>query len=139
MSRFREIFFYKFVLFFNRWIYIVRCEISEIKVICKQIQSDLNNKTLSRYPYKILFSPRKVRVLQQIVKLIQRQTIILKSISKLFIAEHVFEQEGLYDFVSLGELENDLIQLDDDVLSMEYPKFFTNYFLVGTFLYLGFV
>ena len=44
----------------------------------------------------------------------------------------VFEQEGLYDYVSLGELENDLIQLDDDLLSMEYPKFFSNYFLVSS-------
>jgi len=47
------------------------------------------------------------------------------------MAELVFEQEGLYDYVSLGELENDLIQLDDDLLSMEYPKFFSNYFLVS--------
>lgn len=43
----------------------------------------------------------------------------------------ILEEEGVYEYVTLHELENDLIQLDNDTLSMEFPKFFTNYFLNG--------
>ena len=42
----------------------------------------------------------------------------------------MFEQEGVYEYVTLTELENDLIRIDDDVLSLEYPNFLPNYFLV---------
>ena len=41
------------------------------------------------------------------------------------------------EYVTIGELENDLMQIDDDLLSMEYPKFFSSYFLVNKiFLFL---
>lgn len=42
----------------------------------------------------------------------------------------MFEQEGLFEYVVFGELQNDFIVLDDDLMSMEYPQFLTNYFLV---------
>lgn len=43
----------------------------------------------------------------------------------------MFEQEGLYEYVVMGELQNDFVVLDDDLMSMEYPQFFSNYFLVS--------
>jgi hypothetical protein len=36
----------------------------------------------------------------------------------------------VYEYVNFGELELDLIQLDTDILSMEYRDFFKNYYLV---------
>ena len=36
--------------------------------------------------------------------------------------------------VSVAELPLDLIPLDNDILSLELPEFFTDYFLVGTFI-----
>ena len=46
----------------------------------------------------------------------------------------MLEQEGVYEYTSLGELEIDLIQLDTDILSMEYKDFFKDYFLVSLIL-----
>ena len=37
--------------------------------------------------------------------------------------------------VSVAELPLDLIPLDNDILSLELPEFFTDYFLVGTFIH----
>ncbi len=90
------------------WIYIVRPEVENLKLICKQINNDLRTSNVPKYPYKILFAPRK-----------------------LFMCDLIFEQEGVYEYVVLDELENDLIKLDNDILSMEFPRFFTNYFLNG--------
>ena len=92
----------------SRWIYIVRPDIDNLKLICKQINNDIRLSHVSRYPYKIIFAPRKI-----------------------FTCDLIFEQEGIFEYVVLDELENDLIQLDSDILSMELPKFFTNYFLVS--------
>ena len=47
------------------------------------------------------------------------------------MCELIFEQEGIHEYVLIDELENDLIQLDNDLLSMELPKFLSNYFLVS--------
>lgn len=79
-----------------------------LKLICKQINNDIRLSNVSKFPYKIIFAPRK-----------------------LFTCDLIFEQEGVYEYVVLDELENDLIQLDSDILSMEFSKFFTNYFLVS--------
>ena len=54
------------------------------------------------------------------------------------MCEVLFEQQGVYDYVTLAELENDLVNFDIDLVSMELPKFFSNYFLVSrplTFLF----
>ena len=90
------------------WIYIVRPDIENLKLICKQINNDIRLSNVSKYPYKVLFAPRK-----------------------LFMCDLIFEEEGIHEFVILDELENDLIQLDNDILSMEFPKFFINHFLVS--------
>lgn len=90
------------------WIYIVRPDVENLKIICNQINNDIRLSKLSKFPYKIIFAPRK-----------------------LYMCDVILEEEGVYEYVTLHELENDLIQLDDDTLSMEFPKFFTNYFLHG--------
>lgn len=90
------------------WIYIVRPDINNLRIICKQINSDIKMSSVSKYPYKILFAPRK-----------------------LYACDLIFEREGLFEYVQMDELENDLIQLDSDLLSMEFPRFFSNYFLFG--------
>jgi hypothetical protein len=58
----------------------------------------------------------------------------IKRFLKHFLCDLIFEQEGIYEYVVIDELQNDLIQIDDDLLSMEYPEFFTNYFLVRDYL-----
>ncbi|RNA37684.1 vacuolar sorting-associated 33B [Brachionus plicatilis] len=90
------------------WIYIMRPYAEDIKKVCEHIKDDLRKNIRYRYPYKIVFSPRK-----------------------LYICDLLFEQEGIYEYVTLTELENDLIRIDDDVLSMEYPDFLPNYFMHG--------
>ncbi|CAF0708878.1 unnamed protein product [Brachionus calyciflorus] len=90
------------------WIYIIRPNVNDLKIVCNHIKEDLMKNIRYLYPYKILFSPRK-----------------------LFICDLIFEQEGLYEYVSIGELENDLIRIDNDILSMENLNFFTDYFLHG--------
>jgi hypothetical protein len=119
------------------WIYIVRPDINNLRIICKQINSDIKMSSVSKYPYKILFAPRKVS------KIKIRQLISSRSIQficiyicylnyfQLYACDLIFEREGLFEYVQMDELENDLIQLDSDLLSMEFPRFFSNYFLVS--------
>ena len=45
----------------SEWIYIVRPDIENLRIICKQINSDIKLSNISKYPYKILFAPRKVK------------------------------------------------------------------------------
>lgn len=52
---------------------------------------------------------------------------------KFYICDLMFEQEGLFEYIVFGELQNDFVVLDDDLMSMEYPQFFSNYFLVWRF------
>lgn len=86
---------------------MIRPYVEDIQTICDHIKEDIKNNYKPYYPYKVLFSPRK-----------------------LFFCDRIFEQEGLYEYVVTDELENDLIQIDTDLLSMEYPQFLTNYFMV---------
>ncbi len=119
----------------SEWIYIVRPDIENLRIICKQINSDIKLSNISKYPYKILFAPRKVNHNHNYTYFC---IIIIKNyFFKLFACDLIFEKEGVYEYVQLDELENDLIQLDSDLLSMEFPKFFSNYFLVN-FVYIFF-
>ncbi len=49
---------------------------------------------------------------------------------QLFLCERILEQEGVYGHVAIREVALDLIQLGKDLLSLEFPDFFTSYFLV---------
>ena len=44
----------------------------------------------------------------------------------------VLENEGVYGYVTLDEYQLDFIPLDNDVLSLEFPNFFSSFFLVRT-------
>ena len=54
---------------------------------------------------------------------------------KLFVCEQVFEKEGVFGLVETEELAIDLIPLDRDILSLELPDFFRNFYLVHHFTY----
>jgi len=117
------------------WIYIVRPDINNLRIICKQINSDIKMSSVSKYPYKILFAPRKVSKIKIrfLVRSIQFICIYICYLNyfQLYACDLIFEREGLFEYVQMDELENDLIQLDSDLLSMEFPRFFSNYFLVS--------
>ena len=55
------------------------------------------------------------------------------NITKLYICELILEQEGVFEYVTIGEVENDLIRLDHNILSMENIRFFSDYFMVFHF------
>lgn len=41
-------------------IYIIRPDIDNLRIICNHINADIRNSNISKYPYKVLFAPRKV-------------------------------------------------------------------------------
>ena len=49
---------------------------------------------------------------------------------QLYVCEHVLEQEGVYGYVEIEELQIELIPLDRDILSLEIPEFFRSFYLV---------
>ncbi|XP_028399214.1 vacuolar protein sorting-associated protein 33B-like isoform X2 [Dendronephthya gigantea] len=56
---------------------------------------------------------------------------------KFYVCEMILEQEGVYGDVILEELTVDFIPMDSDLLSMEIPDMFRNYFLDGDQHWLG--
>ncbi|XP_033634105.1 vacuolar protein sorting-associated protein 33B-like isoform X1 [Asterias rubens] len=86
--------------------YLVRPSVDNIRNISNQIKSDKEN--FRKKKYKILFVPRK-----------------------LYVCEMLLEQEGVYGDVEMEDFRLDLIALDRDILSLELPSFFRDYFLHG--------
>ncbi|XP_038077802.1 vacuolar protein sorting-associated protein 33B-like [Patiria miniata] len=86
--------------------YLARPSVKNVKNIANQIKGDQENGR--RKKYKILFVPRK-----------------------LYFCEMLLEQEGVYGAVELEDFKLDLIALDRDILSLESPGFFRDYFVEG--------
>ncbi|XP_022108783.1 vacuolar protein sorting-associated protein 33B-like isoform X2 [Acanthaster planci] len=86
--------------------YLVRSNVKNIKNIADQIKCDQKNGRKKKY--KILFVPRK-----------------------LYICEMLLEQEGVHGAVEMDDFKLDLIALDRDILSLEMPGFFRDYFVEG--------
>ena len=42
----------------------------------------------------------------------------------------ILEEEGVYGYCELDELDLDLVTLDTDILSLEMPEFFRSFYLV---------
>ena len=42
----------------------------------------------------------------------------------------ILEEEGVYGYCELDEFDLDLVTLDTDILSLEMPEFFRNFYLV---------
>ncbi|KAH0620143.1 hypothetical protein JD844_014776 [Phrynosoma platyrhinos] len=86
--------------------FLVRPRIRNVKYVADIVNAD---KTAGRTrKYKIIFSPQK-----------------------FYTCEMVLEDEGIYGDVTWDEWNFYLLPLDDDILSMELPEFFRDYFLVS--------
>ncbi|CAB4006211.1 vacuolar sorting-associated 33B-like, partial [Paramuricea clavata] len=93
-------------------IYIVRPSMTQAKLISDHINADKNSGI--KRTYKVIFVPKK-----------------------FYVCEMILEQEGVYGDVIMEELTVDFIPMDSDVLSMEIPDFFRDYFLEGDQHWLG--
>ncbi|VDI32298.1 vacuolar protein sorting-associated protein 33, partial [Mytilus galloprovincialis] len=48
---------------------------------------------------------------------------------KLHVCEMILEHEGVMGYITIHELQMDLIPLDRDILSLELPQFFRSFYL----------
>ncbi|XP_073474598.1 vacuolar protein sorting-associated protein 33B isoform X2 [Aquarana catesbeiana] len=62
---------------------------------------------------------------------ISRKYKIIFSPQKFYTCDMILEQEGIYGDVTTDEWSFYLLPLDDDIISMELPEFFRDYFLEG--------
>uniref|UniRef100_A0A8D0GEJ8 VPS33B late endosome and lysosome associated n=1 Tax=Sphenodon punctatus TaxID=8508 RepID=A0A8D0GEJ8_SPHPU len=86
--------------------FLVRPRIRNVKYVADIVNAD---KAAGRTrKYKIIFSPQK-----------------------FYTCEMVLEEEGIYGDVTCDEWSFYLLPLDDDIISMELPEFFRDYFLEG--------
>ncbi|XP_023581717.1 vacuolar protein sorting-associated protein 33B isoform X3 [Trichechus manatus latirostris] len=86
--------------------FLVRPRIKNMRYIANLVNTDkLAGRTRK---YKVIFSPQK-----------------------FYACEMVLEEEGIYGDVSCDEWAFSLLPLDVDLLSMELPEFFRDYFLEG--------
>ncbi|KYO20884.1 vacuolar protein sorting-associated protein 33B [Alligator mississippiensis] len=86
--------------------FLVRPRIRNVKYVADVVHAD---KAAGRSrKYKIIFSPQK-----------------------FYVCEMVLEEEGIYGDVTCDEWSFYLLPLDDDLISMELPEFFRDYFLEG--------
>ncbi|XP_028298073.1 vacuolar protein sorting-associated protein 33B-like [Gouania willdenowi] len=86
--------------------FLIRPRIQTVKWICDVVNAD-KAAGIER-KYKIIFTPQK-----------------------FYSCECLLEDQGVFGDVSVDEWDFLLLPLDDDVLSMELPEFFTDSFLAG--------
>ncbi|XP_062998274.1 vacuolar protein sorting-associated protein 33B [Elgaria multicarinata webbii] len=92
--------------------FLVRPRIRNVKYVADIVNAD---KAAGRTrKYKIIFSPQKFHT-----------------------CEMVLEEEGIYGDVTWDEWSFYLLPLDDDIISMELPEFFRDYFLEGDQRWIG--
>ncbi|XP_064373847.1 vacuolar protein sorting-associated protein 33B isoform X5 [Dromaius novaehollandiae] len=90
----------------DQFCFLVRPRIKTMKYIADIVNAD---KVAGRSrKYKIIFSPQK-----------------------FYACEMVLEEEGVFGDVTCDEWSFYLLPLDDDIISMELPEFFRDYFLEG--------
>ncbi|TSK20022.1 Vacuolar protein sorting-associated protein 33B [Bagarius yarrelli] len=86
--------------------FLIRPRIQTVKWITDIVNSDKASGRFRRY--KIIFTPQK-----------------------FYACDAVLEEQGVYGDVSSDEWAFYLLPLDDDIISMELPEFFRDYFLEG--------
>ncbi|PIK61281.1 putative vacuolar protein sorting-associated protein 33B isoform X3 [Apostichopus japonicus] len=86
--------------------YLVRPTVRNAKLIADQMNAD--KKFLKKKRYKVLYVPRR-----------------------MFACDMIMEEEGVFEDGIYEEFKLDLIPLDDDILSLELPGFFKDFFLNG--------
>ncbi|KAG9489193.1 vacuolar protein sorting-associated protein 33B [Eleutherodactylus coqui] len=92
--------------------FLIRPRIKHIKHIANLVNED-KKAGVSR-KYKIIFSPQK-----------------------FYTCDMILEQEGVYGDVTTDEWLFYLLPLDDDIISMELPEFYRDYFLEGNQRWIG--
>ncbi|XP_044923175.1 vacuolar protein sorting-associated protein 33B isoform X3 [Mustela putorius furo] len=93
-------------IYWSRLCFLVRPRIKNMRYVASLVNADkLAGRTRK---YKVIFSPQKFHA-----------------------CEMVLEEEGVYGDVSCDEWAFSLLPLDVDLLSMELPEFFRDYFLEG--------
>ncbi|ETE58071.1 Vacuolar protein sorting-associated protein 33B, partial [Ophiophagus hannah] len=84
--------------------FLLRPRLTSVRLVAELINAD---KAAGRVrKYKIIFSPQK-----------------------FYTCELVLEEEGIYGDVTWDEWSFSLLPLDNDIISMELPEFFRDYFL----------
>ncbi|CAN9507275.1 unnamed protein product [Ophioblennius macclurei] len=86
--------------------FLIRPRIRTVQWICDIVKADKAAGKFRRY--KIIFTPQK-----------------------FYSCEAVLEEQGIFGDVSTDEWAFYLLPLDDDIVSMELPEFFTDNFLAG--------
>ncbi|XP_060116200.1 vacuolar protein sorting-associated protein 33B isoform X2 [Heteronotia binoei] len=86
--------------------FLVRPRIRSVKYVADIVNADKAAGRIRKY--KIIFTPQK-----------------------FYKCEMVLEEEGIYGDVTWDEWSFYLLPLDDDIISMELPEFFRDYFLEG--------
>ncbi|XP_078285990.1 vacuolar protein sorting-associated protein 33B isoform X1 [Rhinoraja longicauda] len=86
--------------------FLVRPRISSVKHIAEIVNADKADGRLRKY--KIIFTPQK-----------------------FYMCETVLEEEGIFGDVTIDDWDFYLLPLDDDLISMELPEFYRDYFLDG--------
>uniref|UniRef100_T1IZA9 Uncharacterized protein n=1 Tax=Strigamia maritima TaxID=126957 RepID=T1IZA9_STRMM len=93
-------------------VYILRPTLEKTKVICDHINSHKSqNKRLARVD--VVFLPRK-----------------------LYVCEELFEYEGVYGDVNLISLDLGFIPLDRDILSLELPNYYSDFFVNKNYIWI---
>ncbi|XP_053472670.1 vacuolar protein sorting-associated protein 33B [Ictalurus furcatus] len=86
--------------------FLIRPRIQTVKWIADIVNSDKASGRFRRY--KIIFTPQK-----------------------FYACDTVLEEQGVYGDVTSDEWSFYLLPLDDDIISLELPEFFRDYFLEG--------
>jgi len=95
----------------NKRIFLVRPDVQVMKSISASINADQRANKLRKY--RILMVPRR-----------------------LYVCDHVLEQEGVYGKVEIEELKLSFLPLDDDILTLENHYIINSFFLEGDFTWL---
>lgn len=65
--------------------------------------------------------------------LLKNMTVITFYFIQLHVCESILESEGVLGHVTFDEFPLELFPLDTDLLSLEFPEFFTSFYLVSFF------
>ncbi|XP_052664577.1 vacuolar protein sorting-associated protein 33B isoform X4 [Harpia harpyja] len=90
----------------DQFCFLIRPRIKTMRYIADIVNADKMSGRSRRY--KIIFSPQK-----------------------FYACEMVLEEEGVFGDVTCDEWSFYLLPLDEDIISMELPEFFRDYFLEG--------
>ncbi|KAM8972766.1 vacuolar protein sorting-associated protein 33B [Pelodytes ibericus] len=92
--------------------FLIRPRTQHVKYIASLVNAD--KAAGKSRKYKIIFSPQK-----------------------FYVCDMILEQEGIFGDVTCDEWSFYLLPLDDDIISMELPEFYRDYFLEGDQRWIG--